>query len=334
MKRFLFLLLMITSTLTTFANSAFAADGGFLFVTFRGEESPASEQIYFGLSQDGRHWRALNEGKPVLVSTLGEKGARDPYLLRAENGKFYLLATDLSIHFNRDWERAVKSGSRSLLIWESSDLVHWSPPRLVSVAPPDAGCTWAPEAIYDPASQQYLVYWASTTKRDNYEKQRIWAAWTKDFRAFSEPFIYIEKPTTVIDTDIVRGEDGRYYRFTKDEKFKAITMEVSDNLMGPWNDVAGFSLASLVGYEGPQCFLLEPAAPDKPPTWCLLLDYYSKRAGYQPFLNHDLASGQFTPASDFSFPFRFRHGSVLPVTAAEYERLQTRYVKSSGTQSD
>ena len=67
--------------------SAAAGEGGYLFVTFKGESSPMSEQIYFALSQDGRKWEALNQSKPVLVSTLGEKGVRDPYLVRAPDGK-------------------------------------------------------------------------------------------------------------------------------------------------------------------------------------------------------------------------------------------------------
>jgi hypothetical protein len=232
-KLFLLLALLIPG-------AAFAAEGGFLFVTFDSEKTPMGEQIYFGLSKDGLHWEALNGAKPVLVSTLGEKGVRDPYLLRShDNTKFYLIATDLSINLNRNWGRAVREGSRSIVIWESPDLVNWSSPRLVKVAADDAGCTWAPEAIYDEESGDYLVFWASTTQRDNFAKQRIWAARTKDFQTFGEPFIYIEKPRHVIDTTIVR-ENGKYYRFSKDESFKAITMESSDKLMGPWRKCRSF----------------------------------------------------------------------------------------------
>jgi beta-xylosidase len=301
--------------------SAFAADGGFLFVTFKGEATPMTEQIYFGLSKDGRNWKALNGGNPVLVSDLGEKGVRDPYILRSHDGsKFYLLATDLSINLNHDWGRATHAGSKSIVIWESTDLLHWSAPRLVQVAADDAGCTWAPEAMYDEDTQDYLVFWASQNGSDNFAKQRIWACRTKDFKTFSKPFIYIDKANHVIDTDIVR-ENGKYYRFSKDEQFKAITMEVSDKLMGPWKDVPNFSLSKLVGYEGPACFLLEPASMGKPATWCLLLDYYSRGQGYQPYITHDLKSGKFTPAGNIKFPFLFRHGAVLPLTAEEYARL-------------
>ena len=48
MHRLLFFLL------TTFATATLAANGGFLFVTFTGEKTPTSEQIYFAVSTNGR----------------------------------------------------------------------------------------------------------------------------------------------------------------------------------------------------------------------------------------------------------------------------------------
>ena len=307
------------------APSAPAGGGGYLFVTFKGEKDALGEQIYFGLSQDGLHWQALNGGQPVLISSVGEKGVRDPYLLRSHDGtKFYLLATDLSTVLHPGWTRATHAGSQSLVIWESTDLVKWSAPRLVHVAAADAGCTWAPEAVYDEDTGDYLVFWASTTQSDAFAKQRIWAARTKDFRTFGAPFIYVEKTRDVIDADIVR-EGGKYYRFSKDETFKAITMESSDKLLGPWREMTEFSLAKLKGYEGPEGFILAPAAGGHPAVWGLWLDHYSKGDGYKLFVTHDLSGGQFTPATDFSFPFRFRHGFPLTITADEYQRLKQAY---------
>ncbi len=308
----------------TMMSSAFAADG-YLFVTFKGEQSPMTEQVYFVTSRDGREWKSLNGGEPVLVSTLGERGVRDPFLIRAQDGStFFLIATDLSINLNNNWGRAVRAGSKSIVIWESTDLVTWSEPRLVKVAADDAGCTWAPEVVYDESTKDYLVFWASTNASDNFAKHRIWAARTKDFKTFSEPKIYIDKPTAVIDTDIVY-ENGKYYRFSKDEKFKAITAETSETLDGPWTDMPNFSLAKLTGFEGPACYRMTTAEPGKPAKWCLLLDHYARGEGYKPFVTDDLASGQFTPAPGFSFPFKLRHGSILPVSDEELSRLEAAY---------
>jgi hypothetical protein len=311
--------------LSVLSAPVFAAPDGYLFVTFGGQPNELSEQVYFSTSRDGRKWTAVNNGDPVLTSDIGEKGARDPYLLRSYDGKkYFAIATDLSMHFNRSWSRAVRGGSHSILVWESPDLANWSKPRLVKVAPDDAGCTWAPEAIYDEENRDYLVFWASTTASDDFRKHRIWAARTKDFVTFEKPFIFIEKPNSVIDTTIVR--DGTaYYRFTKDERQKSIFMETAPRLSGPWKDVPDFSLAPLRGYEGPQIYQLEAARPGKPAVWSFILDYYTKGQGYVSWTTNHLASGKFQPGQGFKFPFKFRHGAVLPLTAAEYKTVLSRW---------
>ncbi|KAF0095883.1 MAG: Glycosyl hydrolases family 43 [Puniceicoccaceae bacterium 5H] len=166
-----------------------------------------------------------------------------------------------------------------------------------------------------------MVFWASKTADDHFTKHRIWAAHTQDFREFSEPFVYIEKPTTVIDTTILR-QNGKYYRFTKDEKYKAITMEVSDHLMHGWADIEGFNLGKLEGYEGPTCFMLKPDASNDSPRWCLLLDWYSQGRSYQSYITDDLSKGDFEPAASMDFPFHpVRHGTVIPITEEELDRL-------------
>lgn len=324
-KTFLTLATLWISTSWLSAETLKTAPAGYLFATFKGEQTPMTEQIYFSVSEDGRNWKALNDGNPALVSTQGEKGLRDPYLLRSHDGsKFFMVATDLSINLNPNWRRAVTEGSHNIVVFESTDLVNWSEPRLIAVAPEDAGCTWAPEAIYDEENGDYMVFWASTTARDDFAKHRIWAARTEDFVTFGDPFIFIEKPTTVIDTTIIHEGDA-YYRFTKDEKYKSITMETAPRLAGPWENVSGFSLSKLVGFEGPECYLLDPESG----RWCLILDQYSKGTGYQPYVTSDLASGNFEPAEGFNFPFHFRHGSVIPLSAEELERVESEWGVSS-----
>src|SRR5512138_1354601 len=149
-------ILLVHLAMVFLAFCASAASGGFLITTFRDETTPMSEQIYMGISEDGRHWDALSGGNPELVSSVGEKGVRDSFLLRSHDGqKVWLIATDLCIARNRDWKRATHAGSRYIVVWESSDLVHWELPRLAVVAPSDAGCVWAPEAIYDEDAGDY-----------------------------------------------------------------------------------------------------------------------------------------------------------------------------------
>ena len=108
----------------------------YFFAYFAGEGYSDGEQIYFASSQGGLNWDDLNNNEPVLTSTLGEEGVRDPFIIRSPEGdKFYLIATDLKIYGNGDWNAAQNSGSQSLMVWESTDLVNWSDQRMVEVSP-------------------------------------------------------------------------------------------------------------------------------------------------------------------------------------------------------
>ena len=122
--------------------------------------------------------------------------------------------------------------------------------------------------------------------------------------------------------------DGEtYYRFIKDDKIKSVTMETSRKLMGPWQELPQFTSGQGKNSEGPICFRLKATGNGQPPEWCLLLDDLSGSGArcYMPYVSDDLSTGQFTPATDFHFPFPFRHGSVLPITTEERERLQSAY---------
>jgi hypothetical protein len=69
----------------------------------------------------------------------------------------------------------------------------------------------------------------------------------------------------------------------------------------------GYSLTATQGYEGPTAFQMKPAIGEKPVTWCLLLDFYSRSEGYKPFVTENLAAGKFTANDNIKFPFR-THG--------------------------
>lgn len=296
----------------------------YLFVHFVGRETDANcEQIYFSVSEDGQNWRTLNGGKPVLTSTVGEKGVRDPYILRGNDGKYFIIATDLSIYERRGdsnrWTTCQTSGSQNIVVWESDNLTDWSEASLVKVAAGNAGCTWAPEAVYDPEKDMYMVFWASKISDDNYTKQRVYRSYTSDFKTFTEPEAYIDTDVSNIDTTIISHE-GIYYRFTKNETKSSVIMEKSTDLSGRWTDVATYNLDEMTGYEGPTAYKINGEN-----KWCLLLDYYSKSQGYKPFVTDDITEGVFTQANDFKFDGIYRHGTVMPITQAEYDALIEKY---------
>ena len=305
----------------------------YLFAHFTGE-SPRGEQIYFAVSEDGLKWTDLNNSHPVLLSNLGDKGVRDPSLLRTADGKkFILLATDLRIANGKGWDAARFHGSTSLVFWESTDLVNWSEPWMVDVAStiPGASCAWAPEAIYDEQTGDYFVSWATISPRDGVREARIYGARTKDFRTFTAPELYIERKGQgvgegdIIDTQIieVKGAKHRYYRSSRDSQ---ITQEAADSIAGPWTRVGDLAHLGYTGrrVEGPILFQFNESQ-----KWGLLVDQYAAGKGYLPLVSADLEDPlgfRVVPAADYTFgASRKRHGGILNITRAEYAALLAKW---------
>ncbi|WP_425580064.1 family 43 glycosylhydrolase [Streptomyces coeruleoprunus] len=312
---------------------------GYAFSYFTGEGTADGEQIRVALSRgnDPLHWRELNGGRPVLTSDLGTKGLRDPFIIRSPEGdKFYQIATDLRMYggASGSWDQVQRTGSRSVMVWESTDLVHWTDQRLVQVSPDTAGNTWAPEAYYDDTLGAYVVFWASKLYAEddpdhtgNTYNKMLYAT-TRDFRTFSEPKVWNDPGYSVIDSTVIRHQDT-YHRFTKDERTpssstpcsKFITAEKSTDLRSTsYSFVADCIGKGAVGQgEGPTVF-----KSNTEEKWYLFIDEFGGR-GYIPFETTDLASGTWTMSRNFSLPASPRHGTVLPVTQAEYDRLLGAY---------
>lgn len=304
---------------------------GYLFTHFSGVNRQDAEQIYFAASEDGLFWTELNKNNPVLVSNVGDKGVRDPYIIRSPEGdKFYMVATDLRIANGAGWTAAQRSGSKCVVVWESYDLVNWSRERLVKVARDDAGCTWAPEIVYDDITGEYVLFWASRVAQDNYAKQRIYMAKTRDFYTFTEPVLWIEKSHDVIDTTVIK-HNGMYYRFSKNESNKTIFIEkASQILSNNYQQVFSQSVGSISGVEGPAVFKFNGEN-----KWCLLLDDYGG-SGYFPMVTNDLSSGEFTKlsSSQYSLPSAPRHGTVIQITQSEYDAVMEKWAGRQKPQKD
>ncbi len=326
---------------------------GYLFVHFIGNESKAShEQTYFSISEDGLHWSELNGGNAVLTSNIGESGLRDHFIARSPEGdKYYMIATDLSIYHNNSWPNAGGSGSHGIVVWESDDLVNWSEPWIAEIAPETAGCTWAPEFIYDESTGEYVVYWSATTLgldgNDNvtqeYENHSIYYAKTRDFRTFTDAQPYHSggvdangKPIKMIDSTMIEN-NGTYYRYTKNETNGTIVVDKSNSILGNFTEIDSETLSKdapsdpNVGLlEGPIIFKMNERNANGEEQWCLMGDRFATNRGYYPMITTDLESGKFRmlDESEFSMPtdeHKYRHGYVMPVTAAEYDALQRAY---------
>lgn len=304
----------------------------YLFVHFREKTTPDGEQVYFGLSKDGYHWEPVNGGAPVLWAYYGDKGVRDFTITRCkEKGKFYIIATDLSLsygmrnQYHHSWDEIGRNGSKCLALWESDDLTDWTEQRLVRLGNEDFGCLWAPDIIYDREQGDYVLHWSSSHSANGYGSKGIYYSRTKDFQSFTEPeVLYRKEDSGVIDSAIYE-EDGRYYLFVKSEANPAkIILLAADQVTGPYERVESFdrSMETVESglYEAPTAVRLEDG------KWCLFLDYYGvpgEGQGYVPFVAESLKSGEFLRSDRaFSFPYGFKHGTILTITMEEYERIK------------
>lgn len=315
---------------------------GYFFTYFTGEGTSTGEQVHFALSNgnDPLNWRELNNGKPVLTSTLGEKGVRDPFIIRSPEGdKFYMIATDLKINGNGNWGRAQTWGSRSIMVWESNDLVNWTDQRMVEVAPEEAGNTWAPEIMYDKTTGEYIVFWASRMFDDASHTgsayQKMMYSKTRDFYTFTEPKVYLDYGYSIIDTTMIE-HDGKVYRFTKDEQDngasapfgKMVFQEVGNSILDPAFKMINQGVGNMKWVEGPTIF-----KSNTDEKWYLFVDEFGGR-GYLPFETTNLASGVWTLSSNYNLPASPRHGTVIPITQSEYDALSGKNVPVSGISLD
>lgn len=326
--------LLFTGQALTAPDRAAAADPGYLMTHFIGEGS-TNQQIYFSHSTDGLNWTDLNGGGMALRSTVGTRGVRDPALVRSPNGdKYWIIATDLCISCGQTWSQAINDGSRSLVVWESTDLVTWSQPWLLNVAGaiPDGRNAWAPEAIWDPASNDYVLYWATNKPLNGATKHRIYYAHTSDFRSITTPEVYIERPGTqeIIDTQIVEMPSGvGDYRYVRASGDGQITLEGSNSILGTWTSLGNLSGIGLTGsqVEGPMWMKFRDRN-----EWALYLDQYASGNGYMPVTTtNPSSSGTYQLPASGTYSMggtKKRHGSILNLTAAEESRVLARWANT------
>ncbi len=296
---------------------------GYFYVYFRGYVDGSEEHlsIHIAASEDGYQWFDLNDNKPILESDMGPRCLRDPYLLRCKDGdRFYLLATDLNTQDGQGWGPWSMAGSKYLMVWESDDLVNWSEQRMVKFANESIGCAWAPEAIWDPDTEEYLVYASGKDLTLENPGDTVYVARTRDFRSFSEPEYFVapvnDKGERIwaIDSNILHADDGKFYHFYKQSGH--IEMMVSDHASGPYEYITSFPRPA---GEGPGSFKVK----NKDNEYCLLVDDYSV---YVPYLTSDIASGNFKKATDtVIMPTGSKHGGFLPVTKEEYDRIMDEW---------
>lgn len=297
---------------------------GYLFVYFTGNHI-SQEAICFAVSYDGFNYRALNGGRPVLdskkISSTG--GMRDPHILRGEDGRtFYMVATDMVS--DNGWD-----SNRAMVLMRSTDLVNWThsvvnmqkryevQERLKRV--------WAPQTIYDPEAGKYMIYW-SMKYGDGPDV--IYYAYANDsftdLEGEPKPLFIPENRLSCIDGDIVL-RDGVYHLFYKTEgNGNGIKSATSTSLTsGKWEEQPDYKQQTTDAVEGAGTFKLIGEN-----RYILMYDVYM-RGRYQFTESGDLRTFRVID-HEVSMDFHPRHGTVMPVTAAELRQLFDRWGRPEG----
>lgn len=185
---------------------AVVADGEvLLFSFFRGNGEAGT---YLAWSEDGVHFQALNDDKPVFPPAPwpGQNLTRDPSLIYRD-GKFRAVWTS-------SWKGRVFGYA------ESADLVDWSEPVQVQPFPDFLPAEdqpqniWAPEIHWDPAQKNYAILFSSTTERESGDgdgsnnngkdgnDHRIYITRTTDGKTFSPAKLFFDQGFSVIDAQM------------------------------------------------------------------------------------------------------------------------------------
>lgn len=290
------------------------------------------ENLYYAISEDGFNYTPLNGGQKVLSadSVSIKKGIRDPYVIKGENGKFYMVATDMQSA--EGWD-----SNRGMVLFTSDDLINWkhSTVHIPERFPEWENVTrvWAPEMIWDPeyvnedgSKGRYMVYFSMLTNDGKAEYDKIYYCYANDdfTDLISEPVLLFENGCATIDGDIIYDEkSGLYHMIFKNEVTKGIAQTTASHLTAKegeqpgsqWSEVSAPIQQTDVQVEGGGLFKLNNSD-----TWVLMYDCYT--SGYYQFCTtEDFKNFKLAAQTETKGAFTPRHGSVISISPEEKEKL-------------
>ena len=301
-----------------FAQPAESKSGKYLFCYFVGNE-PEQERIHFAVSKDGYNFEAINGNKPIIIQNLGKRSVRDPYILKGQDGFYYIIGTDMKSA--EGW-----TSNHALVTWKSKDLITWTDETIIDIRDfggkySETTRAWAPQAIWDESKQAYMVYWAHSTVWDDIAQ--MYYAYTTDFKTLTEPQLLYERPgIQTIDGDIAYNEEnGLYYLYFKHDEDQTIAYVTSKNLTGPYTSEPVVVSLATTGVEGSEIYNI--TGTDE---WVMIMDEYGTDRFFMQQTN-DFENFKPVKASDYSMEFFPRHGSVVAISDDEYKALVEKFGK-------
>ena len=289
----------------------------------------------YAVSDNGLDFTPLNDGKPVLASdTISVSGGvRDPHILRGDDGWFRMVLTDM------DWQKG-KWSNRGIVMLRSRDLIHWQhntvhfPTRYAGRDAEKADAVWAPQTIgplqtSPKGEEKYMVYFSLHSPKDgSFPQDAVFYAYANDdFTDLlgDEPQRLFTFDGPTIDTDIVRDRQGKYHIFfntwggggTGRRQFVAEDLHHPENwrLLPGLMQPEGMKMKS----EGSSAYPLVTQNME-PETWVLAYDCFADGV-FHFCTTTDLEHFTLARETKTTGAFTPRHGSIIPLTEAEYQQL-------------
>ena len=295
----------------------------YLFTYFKGN-AVQDEAVCYAISTDGYNFKALNNNNPILssdkISSTG--GVRDPHILRGENGKFYMVLTDMTS--SKGWD-----SNRAMVLLKSDDLINWTH-SVINIQKRFQGHeelkrVWAPQTIFDSTVGKYMVYWSM--QHGNGPDIIYYAYANSDFTDLEgEPKVLFtpKNGKSCIDGDIV-NKNGLYYMFYKTEGHgNGIKLAITDSLTsGKWIEQPGYKQQTRDAVEGSSVFKLNHS--DK---YILMYDVYGK-GKYQFCESIDLDKFKVID-HNITMDFHPRHGTIIPISREELINLTSEWGLPAG----
>ncbi|MGJ5640538.1 glycoside hydrolase family 43 protein [Formosa sp. S-31] len=296
----------------TLSSSISKQDSILLFSYFKGN---GEDGLHLAFSTDGYTFKALNNDKSILTPEIGpNKLMRDPCIISGPDQTFHMVWTT-------GWT------DKGIGYSSSEDLVHWTKQQYIPVMEhePEARNCWAPELTYDPTSNQFIIYWATTitgtfpetqTDADKGYNHRMYYVTTKDFSSFSKTKLLYDGGFNVIDATIQK-ENNSYIMFLKDETKapkpeKNLRIATSSSLIGPYSKASN-PITGNYWAEGPTAVKFNG-------NWMVYFDKYTEHQ-YGAVRSKNLKDWE-DVSDKIVFPKGTRHGTIIRVSNLVFQNIQ------------
>jgi len=295
-----------------------AVDAAFLFTYFNGN---GEDGLHLAWSEDGFKWQPIQDGRSFLAPQIGhkEKLLRDPCVARGPDDTYHMVWT------SGWWERGIGYAS-------TKDFITWSEQREIPVMAhePTARNCWAPEIVYDEASGEFVIFWATTIPgrfaqtagaSEDELNHRMYFTTTKDFETFTPTALFYDPGFSCIDATFLRA-DGRLALIIKNEtKFpepaKNLRIASAESVRGPFGPLSEAFTPTGLWVEGPTAVKIGDA-------YLVYFEAYRDKH-YCAMRSRDMQTWE-DVTSQMEFPYpgtpkRLKHGSVMAVPRELIARL-------------